>query len=370
MIFDFLSAFFSNQPSYLILYPTSNCNARCPHCYNSQRIKAALKGQRKELSLKEYQRFSSKLKRVYAVSISGGEPTLRSDLPQICHLFYKNNHTRYFEICSNGFLPNQLVTLSKKILKNNPQAYLVVSLSIDALGKKHDQLRGFNQGFSRTMESLRKLKKLQKQFPQRLTIKSTTIFSRSTQDNFLETIEFLSSQGIETASAFIRGQPRRKGEEKIDLTKYQKATKQIKDQLRKSLPYPLFSKAYLFSKISESIPEMVSQIYNQKSSPFPCQAGKSLVVIWDNGEVSPCEIKKTTLGNLRDFNYDLDRILHSPGAKKIISQIKQRKCNCTWENMILVNQLRSPRFYPRLGLNLIKDLLQRLTININRNVNV
>ncbi len=82
------------------------------------------------------------------------------------------------------------------------------------------------------------------------------------------------------------------------------------------------------------------------------------MVIWDNGDVSPCEVLNTTIGNIRDFDYDLVKAFNSLKAKKILSDIKQKKCYCTWENMILVNCLKSLRFYPKLALEIIKSIFK------------
>ena len=37
----------------------------------------------------------------------------------------------------------------------------------------------------------------------------------------------------------------------------------------------------------------------------PCVAGKKLVVISETGIVKPCEILNDEIGNLKDFNFDI-----------------------------------------------------------------
>lgn len=347
-----IRAFFWEKPNYLILYPTSRCNARCRHCYNSQRIKAALSGKSKELTLREYEKISNNLGGVYALSISGGEPTLRLGVPQICHLFYKNNQTRYIDFHSNGYLTNCLVTMVEKILKDNPQLFLSVCVSIDALGEKHNRFRGLPNGFEKAMESIEKLKALRKKYPQRLILKTATSFAASTQDDFEKTLQFLSQQGIEASSALVRGKTWRKGEEKVDVEKYVEV---MKRHLKNSFRYPFFSKAFWFAKVSRFLPDLIWETYRKKKQIFPCWAGRALMVIYDNGDLAPCELFDQTIGNIRDFDYNLLKAFKSPKAKKILTSIRKGECYCTWENMLIVNCLKSFWFYPKLASEIIKS---------------
>lgn len=350
-----IKTLFWEKPNYLILYPTSRCNARCRHCYNSRRIEEALKGKRKELTFKEYQKISSHLGSIYALGISGGEPTLRPDTPKICHLFYKKNQTRYLDFHSNGYLVNQLITMVETILKNNPKLFLNVCLSVDGLEEKHNNFRGLKNGFAKAMKSITKLKGIKQKYGQRLMIKSATVFSASTQDTFLETMLFLSEQGIEVASALVRGKTRKKEEIRVETKKYLDSLKEY--HLRKKVKYPFLSKLFLFNKISRFLPEIVVKTAQEKKQIFPCLAGQSLMVIYDNGDLAPCELLET-IGNIRDFDYDIFKAFNSAKGQLSLAAIKQKKCYCTWENMALVNCLKSFKFYPQLAAKIIKSFLR------------
>jgi MoaA/NifB/PqqE/SkfB family radical SAM enzyme len=73
------------------------------------------------------------------------------------------------------------------------------------------------------------------------------------------------------------------------------------------------------------------------------------MVIYENGDVYPCEIMGYKFGNLRDVDYDVKKLLFSLKGRKIIEKIQQKKpCYCTWENIISVNLLFSPLYYPRI----------------------
>ena len=121
-LFDYINAIkfrFNKYPSHLILYVTARCNARCKHCFYWEEINSAKKDN--ELSLDEINRISKNLGRVKLLSITGGEPTLRSDLPQIVHTFHVNNKIDHVALHTNGFFSERTRDMAVQIVKENPK---------------------------------------------------------------------------------------------------------------------------------------------------------------------------------------------------------------------------------------------------------
>ena len=58
---------------------------------------------------------------------------------------------------------------------------------------------------------------------------------------------------------------------------------------------------------------------------FDYVAGKRLLVISERGEVRPCEILNDSLGNLRDYNYDMQQLMKSQKVKEMQKWIKCTK---------------------------------------------
>ena len=50
--------------------------------------------------------------------ITGGEPFLRNDVPEICGAFLKNNRTRRISIATNGMLTQKIIESVKTLLKS------------------------------------------------------------------------------------------------------------------------------------------------------------------------------------------------------------------------------------------------------------
>jgi len=89
------------------IFFTAGCNFRCPFCHNAELIQ----GSQQRLSWSALQQTCRNLQRqwVDSVVISGGEPTLHADLPQLIR-FFKNNGF-HVKLDSNGSNPQMLATV-------------------------------------------------------------------------------------------------------------------------------------------------------------------------------------------------------------------------------------------------------------------
>ena len=67
---------------------------------------------------------------------------------------------------------------------------------------------------------------------------------------------------------------------------------------------------------------------DRKKHNVPCLAGRSIAVLEPNGAVRPCELLDI-FGNVRNFDYDLPKLLRSPDAMKVKEWIRDTTCECT-----------------------------------------
>jgi radical SAM protein with 4Fe4S-binding SPASM domain len=86
----------------------------------------------------------------------------------------------------------------------------------------------------------------------------------------------------------------------------------------------------------------------EKKRVTPCYAGRLNVVLTESGEVFPCEILTGSLGNIRDRDYDIMKVLRSEEALKLTASILNKGCYCTHECYFMTNILFNPRLYPAL----------------------
>ena len=131
------------QPHNAILAVTLNCNARCQMCDIWKN------DMHDEVPPEVFARLPTSLR---DINISGGEPFLRSDLPQILRIIKETNpHTRLV-ISTNGFQPGKFGPMLPEILEIDPKVALRVS--IDGLGETHNEVRGIPRGFKKCVQTL------------------------------------------------------------------------------------------------------------------------------------------------------------------------------------------------------------------------
>ena len=73
---------------------------------------------------------------------------------------------------------------------------------------------------------------------------------------------------------------------------------------------------------------MAYENFRQDTQVVPCEAGRILGVVEDNGDVKPCELLPA-VGNLREGTFE--EIWSSAEAKEARQRIVNKQCKCTHE---------------------------------------
>ena len=118
--------FFSKAPFYTIFYITARCNARCAHCFYFEEIENA--HNRDELSLDEIEQIARNWGDMLILTLAGGEPYLRSDLPEIVRVFKEHTGLEIAAIPSNGILTDRTVATVERLLEENPDLFFRFTL--------------------------------------------------------------------------------------------------------------------------------------------------------------------------------------------------------------------------------------------------
>ena len=138
---------------------TYRCNGRCKNC-NIWKMETPERG---EMSVYEIQGlFESNrdfLRDVRSIQITGGEPFLREDLPELISTIHHQIPNCTYWIPTNGTIPKTVETTAK-MLETLESSSLGISVSVDGLERTHDLIRGYEGCFRRAMETLRSLSTL------------------------------------------------------------------------------------------------------------------------------------------------------------------------------------------------------------------
>ncbi len=339
-----------HRPVYYLLHVTGRCNAKCGHCFYWQEIQAS--GDGVELQLDEFENLSRHMGPLMLVNLCGGEPYLRKDLPEIAHVFAEGNDCRMITIPSNGSQTDKIVENAAQMCRENPGTVFRFAFSLDGHREMHDRIRGVRGLFDRTCRTIGQVAALHEQFSNFVLIGST-VFSSETQHHILDFLDWIEDNlpVDQTNVTFIRGNPMVLGTLKVDPAIYDRVIARLKGRPGSPevnrRPNELVSRS-LFLNTLDTIVEANK---NPEKRCFECYAGRKHLIIDRRGDVQPCEILEDSqnMGNVRDFDYDIQALLASPRAQQVVRWVGEKHCACTWECAIQASKLFDPRQWMSLA---------------------
>jgi MoaA/NifB/PqqE/SkfB family radical SAM enzyme len=335
--------YFSSNPFYLIFYITSRCNARCDHCFNWKLVEDS--PNRKELTLKEIEKMAKNWGDMLIVNLAGGEPYLRSDLPEIVALFKKYTGVEIIAIPSNGLATDITLQMIEKLLIRFSDIHFRFTFSIDDLGDRHDEIRHVPGAFNKVTETIKQVSELKERFSN-FSLFTNSCFMQSNQDHLLSVLKYIEDNlRVDAMSVtYIRGDAKiDKMKQSLYDEKYKKIINYLSAKDRKKFKnHPL--SGFIWGATLLARKKVFENLKTQKRN-FKCFSIKKMVVLEDNGNIKVCEILPTVLGNLRDFDYDIKKVIKTDIAKSAYKKIKNCECNCTWECAIRTGIIYNPLEY-------------------------
>lgn len=330
-------------PMNLTISPSFLCNSRCRTCFAWQK-------RTPEMRLGEWQKiFQSLGKAPFWVTISGGEPFLRKDLVDLAKSLSEICRPKIISIPTNGLLFEKIPHDVEEILKNCPKTEIIVNLSLDGIGEKHDKVRGVPKNFEKAVKTYRALRKLN--YPN-FTLGIHTVISKFNVDDLPEiyeyTMEDLKPDQYITEIAEERVELGTVGQEIApSYEKYEKAIDFLIERVRKER-WKKISKITRAFRIEYY--NLVKKILKEKRQIIPCYAGFASAQIAPNGDVWPCCIKAKVLGNLKEVDFDFKKIWFSQKADQARAKVKNKKCFCPLANASYTNMLMDFKILLRVGL--------------------
>ena len=337
----------THLPIYVLLYVTHRCDAKCGHCFFWRELNS---DKQKELSHEEIDKLAKSIGPVLQVTLTGGSPELRKDLPSLAQSFYKHCKPPNMTICMNGYHTERISAHVEEILKTCPDQQLTIGLSLDGIGEEHDKIRGINGLFDCVVNTFDRLNKLKKKYP-KLKLAVATVVSglnyRAAEKTALWAKENLPVDMLKPI--LVRGQPRDPhalGGSYINT--YLKIVNNDTDQLMAS--YKTNDPFHRLATITkEKIQrDMIGNIFKTGKSPVICSASRENIVIHAKGDVMGCELRPDKLDNLRDYNMNVSKLWYTAKAKNFRSVIRDEKCYCYHHCFLAPAIFRSPNQWPNI----------------------
>jgi len=335
------------RPITLTYSVTNRCQSQCLTCkiwtlYREHPDKRA-----EELTLPEIERIFSSIGHIYFFNISGGEPFLRDDLAAIVRLAIKHLTPRIVHIPTNALMPQRIAETVREILGHlqsaAPDTPLTIKPSLDAVGEKHDSIRGVQGNFQKVMETVELLKGFSSKYPA-LHVEVGTVISKYNLDEVETLTKFVSNLGVESYRHEI-AEERAEFHNKNDgimpsPQEYEKLVRLFSASIRDGLK----DKRQL-TRLTESLRmvyyELAARIVRERRQVVPCYAGISNAHLDPYGELWACCVLgyEKPLGNLRQADYDFDRVWHSQQAREVRQFIRSGGCACPLANQAYSNIL-------------------------------
>jgi MoaA/NifB/PqqE/SkfB family radical SAM enzyme len=343
-------------PFSLVVSVSFRCNSRCRTCGVWQKPGD-------ELTLDEWRRVFAGLGRApFYLTFTGGEPFLRTDLPEVVIAGAELCRPGVITIPTNGLLTRRILDGVDKICAAATHSQIGINLSLDGIGPEHDEIRQVPGNWERALETWHGLKELQARH-QNLVLSVHTVVSKfniGRIQEIVEGLEFLEPDSYITEVAEERVELDNTG---WDITPAPEAYAPIADELSaraKAMPAtgsqgtlkPLtrFTQAFRAQYY-----QLARRILQEQTQVIPCQAGWASGHIAPNGDVWTCCIRAEPAGNLRQTGYDLRPIWFEQVGQmhRLRKSIAGRECACPMANASYANMLLHPPTLMRVAKEML-----------------
>ena len=340
----------------MVMFVTAMCNARCPMCFYWKESESA--DAKLELQLEEHIKISKNLNHLHYLSIGGGEPFIRKDLPQIVETYYKNSRTRIVTVATNGSLPERVRKYVEYLVEHCPDIQMRIQVSIDNLYAKHDENRGMSGSFEKMLETCRVIGEM-KEAGAPLMFSVGTVMTPKNRNDLKELCGFLDDNVAydDLALIYPRGNARDSSFKEITLAEYHEAKKNFE-----SIPTASGSFARVYQTIDREAKRGIESYLKEGEPGYPwtCVAGKKMITLTERGMLTPCEMLyqikpdlDSSLGNVRDWKYNIMNMLASDKAHELRKFIKETHCSCSYECAALCNVIFQKKQWPKILKNVI-----------------
>ena len=262
------------------------------------------------LSIEEWEKILSPLPRTTIIDITGAEPFMAKGFDKFLALLKRLGFK--CSVTTNGTLYNDHII---DTIMNSSIEYILVSL--DALKDKHNELRGSEKAFDRTLEFIHLIQTESKKRKKKLLVNVKTMIIDENLEDLIPLLQYTDktiSPDIITINLPFQNEARggRLFKDSLNDQKLNQGnTFEFKDvdkvlnkfdeiqKLKKAFKTPIIFKP--------SLSENLLKEYIKKPSNLTannCKLYKNNLTLYYDGNITPCDIS-FKVGNIRELNYDI-----------------------------------------------------------------
>lgn len=311
----------------LTIFITNYCNLSCQHCFYPTNINNSFS----ELSAEPLRKLASSLPSTCKkIILTGGEPFMRDDLPEIIRIFSRYG-IKDFTIATNGTLTDNIKKFIDSLFSMK-EVRVFFSVSLDGPERIHDRIRKQEGAFQKTINTLKIMKEKNIFFGiqtvvSELNYKAIESFDKYINDNFKTEVHYQFIRSAQMSGLPCNLRMPFNPLEKLLLPTIDDIEKFLVELKRIYLARGNRLNNFLKHIFDFTILECKYLILKTQKMIFPCLAGKSNAVVYPCSEVAICEYIIPVKTNLKTLDYNFNRLWNSP---EIESQRKiSANCYCT-----------------------------------------
>jgi MoaA/NifB/PqqE/SkfB family radical SAM enzyme len=329
------------QISFAVTY---RCLNLCHTCHSFSKSQAG------ELSLKEYAAvFDSITFTPFCLTFTGGEPFMRPDFSRIVALACEKLKPPIVIIETCGDHPNRVRRTAQMLAAHYTDTLFLVWLSIDGTYGALDSMRGgVPQSFESLLGSYQSLRQVSASnllvgFQVLISKHNVRIGTRLIEDVFMLYPDLVGldvafgSEALGVVAVDVA--PDFDGELESIFDLYDEKMRELRGRSAVR-----FFKHFLLRRAALARNNL-SRVKRSQS----CFAGHAYLYIDPAGSVRDCPVAAREMGDLRENQFSLERILKSETARRVRQQVNASDCFCTMSAPALSNIFLSPSEYLRLA---------------------
>lgn len=315
---------FENRITELTYFVTDSCNMKCRHCF----VHDALNRKSPRLSVDEIKLMARHIPAMQRVHLGGGEPFTRADIGELAVCVSNEWCAGVVCIPTNGWFTDRIVAAMHH-LGQNAKGNIRLHFSINSAAP--DEMDHFTQtpgSFERWRRSIDAALKVAKQYPN-ITVVALATFNEFNQHNFKELIDFVHMEvGVDDFS-FQLARTHGNYAPKLDIAHFREMNAYYFRAFNRQNP--------ILAAFREETRAHSADYFESPAFERRCTSGKIRVVMSPHGNIYPCEklgypnlatCDEWFMGNIRDFDYDLNSLVHTRQARSLYEKICRDNCHC------------------------------------------
>lgn len=310
---------------------TYKCNSRCKMCNIWKRYIESPQIVKEELAMEEISQIFKRFGKLVWVSLTGGEPFLRDDLVDMVQFVRDHCEIKMLNITTNGF-NSKLIEDRVRSIAEVKVPLTFINVSLDGPAEIHDYVRGIKGAYNNAVKTLELLHMLCDKYSNLLIGVEYTI-TPFNADQLKLLVDELKEAGLGSLVDNLTIAIYHEGNlyDNLDLNSKQqfdndsfrfKALKDINNGLSLACaksPLALIKRTYL---------KYARKYVCGRRVPLRCVAMRNSLFLDPYGNVYPCIILERKIGNLRNYQYDVYKLLKSKNAPKVKHEVDV--CDKCW----------------------------------------